>query len=314
MSAGRYIVTGGAGFIGRHVTAGLLAQGAAVVVVDDGSAGLPADIPGSQPLRGDIRDPSVMQAAFDLLPGADVIHLAALHHIPTCIAEPRRALDINVTGTQTVLDAARHAGTKRVVLASTGAVYGWNDQAVTEEAPTGPTDVYGISKLTNEQQGAVWAAETGACVRIARIFNAIGAGDPHGHLIPDILKRLLGGSVSSLPLGALTPRRDYLHVSDIAAGLIALVKEPSDLPVDTFNLASGAATSVEELALRLMRLVGRTVPLESRDDLRRRRDRPVLWGDPGKAARLLGWQVQFSLDDALRDVIAAAPLTAEAVL
>lgn len=305
----RYLVTGGAGFIGRHVAQKLLARGGDVTILDDGSAGLA--LPGASErltvIQGDIRDPAAVAQA--LPPDATIIHLAALHHIPTCTADPGRTLSINITGTQVLLDAAAKTGARRLVLASSGAVYGWQDAALAEESPLAPSDIYGISKRTNEDQAALWAGQTGASLRIARIFNAIGPGDPHGHLIPDILKRL-GEDTDVLPLGALTPRRDYLHVEDAAEGLIALADDPAPAAIEAYNLCSGTALSVEELARRLMALAGRSLRIESRPGLLRPSDRPLLLGDPAKVEQHLGWAPKRSLEEALSAIMERLPARA----
>lgn len=303
---GPYLVTGGAGFIGRHVVKALLDRGEDVTILDDGSAGLPLPATGGRltVIQGDIRNADAVARAMPQ--GALILHLAALHHIPTCTADPGRTLAINVLGTQILLDAASKAGARRLVLASSGAVYSWQEVAVSEEAPLAPTDIYGISKRTNEEQARLWSQQSGASLRIARIFNAIGPNDPHGHLIPDILNRLeQSGEV--LALGALTPRRDYLHVEDVAAGLLALADDPGVMSVDTYNLCSGKALSVEGLARRLMELAGRSLRIESRTTLLRPADRPLLLGDPTKTAAQLGWRPQRSLEDALRAIIASHP-------
>jgi len=301
-----YLVTGGAGFIGRHVVQKLLTRGGDVTILDDGSAGLalPAASDRLTVIRGDIRDPAAIGQA--LTGPATIIHLAALHHIPTCTADPGRTLSINVTGTQVLLDAAAKVGVSRLVLASSGAVYGWHDEALPEDAPLAPSDIYGISKRTNEDQTTLWARQTGASLRIARIFNAVGPGDPHGHLIPDILKRLIEAT-EALPLGALTPRRDYLHVEDAAEGLIALADDPAPTAIEAYNLCSGTALSVEELARRLMGLAGRSLRIESRLGLLRPSDRPLLLGDPTKTARDLRWTARRNLDEALTAILERLP-------
>jgi UDP-glucose 4-epimerase len=302
----RYLITGGAGFIGRHVVQKLLTRGEDVTILDDGSAGLalPAANERLTVIRGDIRDPAAVAQA--LAQPATVIHLAALHHIPTCTADPGRTLSINVIGTQVLLDAATKIGAARLVLASSGAVYGWQESALAEDAPLVPSDIYGISKRTNEDQAALWARQTDSSLRIARIFNAVGPGDPHGHLIPDILTRL-EEKAEVLPLGSLTPRRDYLHVEDAAEGLLALADDPAPTAIEAYNLCSGSALSVEELARRLMSLAGRSLRIESRAGLQRPSDRPLLLGDPTKTTRNLGWTARRSLDDALAAILERLP-------
>lgn len=298
----RVLVTGGAGFIGSRLCAAL-AGTASLLVLDDLSAGTtPAP---SVPLaRADIRDAAAVDAAFAGFRPEIVVHLAALHHIPTCLAEPQRTLAINVLGTQAVLDAAARHGATRFVLASTGNVYAWRDGPLDETAPLGPRDIYGVSKETNERQVRLWAEGGQRSARIARIFNTIGPGDPHGHLIPDLLARLDAtppGGV--LRLGNAGSRRDYVDVADVAAGLALLAEAPAAAPgdesVEIVNLCSGRDHSAAEIALALAALRGIPVTLDSDPALRRAGDRPSQLGDPGRMAARFGWRARRGLEESL---------------
>lgn len=306
------LVTGGAGFIGSRVVAGLAASGRPVVAFDDGSAGLPLPAPTSfsLPIRGDVRDEAAVDAAMRAVKPRLVVHLAAIHHIPTCTAEPRRALDVNVVGTQTVLDAAARHGCRSVVIASSGAVYRWDDGALPETTPLEPRDTYALGKLTNEHQLAVWVRRGYGRGRVARIFNAIGVGDPNAHLIPDVLRRLAGASSSGpgqplrLPMGNIESRRDFIHVDDVADGLLALAEDDDATPLAAYNLCSGRDFSVRQLVERIVAKLGMRVEIEVDPKLLRGDDRPSQLGTPELAAERLGWRARRSLDDALADIIA----------
>lgn len=305
----RVLVTGGAGFVGRRLVP-LLARRGAVLIVDDLSAGLPPPepLPGVSFLRGDICDAEFMAAAIaDFAPDA-LVHLAALHHIPSCEADPRRAMHINVVGFQTVLDSCARAGCGHAVLASSGAVYGWADAPLAEDDPLQPRDVYSSSKLANEYQLAVWADRTGGSGCIARLFNVIGPQDPNGHLIPDILRRLgeaRTGEVLQLRMGNLGSRRDFVDVQDAAAGFAALLDKAPRQPKQTcvYNLCSGAEISAEEIARGLTREAGIEAEIVSTPDLRRPIDRATQLGNPARTAREVGWRATRSLGDSLADIV-----------
>lgn len=303
---GPVLITGGAGFIGRRLVAQLVDRGWPVRLVDDLSVArdFPA-WPGVDCQHLDIRDPAAMATAC-----ADVeavVHLAALHHIPTCRAEPRRAVDINIVGTQTVLDAMPRG---RVVLASTGAVYAWQDGPLGEDAPLDPSDIYAVTKATNERQAALWAEQPQRSLRIARIFNVIGPGDPNGHLIPDVLNRLAAaptdGSALALKVGNLAPRRDVIDVEDVASGLVHLLSDADGPDAPTvYNLCSGREVDVRTLIETLAACRGIPVRLTPDPALMRSGDRPSQWGNPERMAERFGWRATRSLADSLTAIVRA---------
>jgi UDP-glucose 4-epimerase len=301
------LVTGGAGFVGSAVVRALAARGTPVLVVDDLSAGAP--VPAGVPfVRADVRDPAAMADAIGRARPDAVLHLAAIHHIPTCEADPRRATDVNVVGTQTVLDAAERAGVGRVVLASSGAVYAPADGPLAETAALAPVDVYATTKIANEHQLAVWTARTGGTGIAARLFNVIGPGDTNAHLVPDVVGRLTGargpgaGPVP-LALGNLASRRDYVHRDDAAEALVALLD--GDVPPGfvAANVCTGRELSVAEVAGHVARLLGIAVAIGSRPDLRRRIDRASQRGDPTATRDRFGWTARRTAEDALAAVV-----------
>lgn len=302
----KVLITGGNGFIGRRVVAKLRDRAVTVTIFDDGSAGMP-NAAGVTVIRGDIRDTDAVTAVLAQADADAIVHLAALHHIPTCNADPRRALDINVVGTQTLLDAAAAQRVGTVVLASSGAVYDWHDRMLDEEAPVRARDIYATCKLANEQQLAIWADAHGRRGRIARLFNVIGPGDPNGHLVPDILGRLAAidiGSTGCLRLGGLDRRRDYIDVEDAADGIVALIANADAAPISVYNLCSGIETSVQQMAEKLARTTGRQIVCESDPTLVRRQDRPSQLGSFARAASCLGWRPASTLDDTLKRIVA----------
>lgn len=237
----RLLVTGGAGMLGRRVVRQWREAGGDVAVLDNLSSGLSMPPEASLAVVGDLCD---AKTVADLLaswrPDA-ILHLAAVHHIPTCEMQRAHCLDVNVVGTERLLAAAESAQISRLVIASSGAVYAWQEGPLSElSSPLAPCDNYALSKSCNEQQLKFWSARGAHIGRVARIFNAVGHDDPNAHLIPEVLKQLRQSSDGCIRLGNLAPRRDYLHADDIARGLIAMLHDPrTDIPFDVFNLCSG---------------------------------------------------------------------------
>ena len=298
------LVTGGAGFIGSRVVRLLVELGCRVIVVDNGYVGLPLPEASDRvvPINADIRDRDRMKQVFAEHKPDGVLHLAAVHHIPTCEKEPYLAFDVNIMGTQSVLEAAQEAGTKNVVLASSGAVYAWEEGSLVEAtSPTGATDVYSITKLADEYQAGGWADRVGARVHIARLFNTIGSGDPNGHLIPDILEQI--ASAESQPiirLGNTKPKRDYIYVDDVAAGFVAILSNILEGEArEIFNLCTGNELSVAELVALMGTIMGKDVQIENDPSRFRKIDRLQQLGDPTKLQKRTGWAAAWSARDAL---------------
>ncbi|WAH57626.1 NAD(P)-dependent oxidoreductase [Pseudomonas silvicola] len=301
----RLLVTGGAGMIGRRVTRQWRAAGGEVAVLDDLSSGLPMPEQASLAVRGDLRDGQTLNALLrDFRPDA-VLHLAAVHHIPTCEAQRAHCLDVNIVGTERLLAAAEQAGIQRVTIASSGAVYAWQEAPLQElDSPLAPCDNYALTKHCNEQQLRFWAQRGAGIGRVARIFNVIGHDDPNGHLIPEVLKQLREGGEGLVRLGNLSPRRDYLHADDAARGLIALLQDTrTDVAFDALNLCSGREHSVEQLVEQIAGILGQPVRIEVDPARKRRVDRPSQLGDPARTLALLGWQPQWPFEEALRRVL-----------
>lgn len=302
----RVLITGGAGFVGSRLVP-VLAARAEIAVIDDLSVGLPMPaLAGVACHRTDVRDRDAVAEVVNAFRPDVVVHLAALHHIPTCQSNPSQAMSVNVMGFQAVLDACTAAGCGKVVLASSGAVYAWADGALDEDCAMAPCDVYSASKAANEHQLAAWSAATGGAGIVARMFNVIGPGDPNGHLIPDILGRLHGAGPGPvrLALGNLTTRRDFVDVGDMAAGLAALTAHPVR-GVGVFNLCSGRDHTSADIARLLAAELGVEVDIVSDPALCRRIDRPRQLGNPAKTAAALGWRTERPLQHSVAAIVEA---------
>ena len=302
------LVTGGAGFIGSRVVPRLEALGVNQIVVDNlyVNMPLPEARSGVVPIEADIRDRVVMQTIMKEHQPEAVLHLAAVHHIPTCEREPHLAFDVNVMGTQTLLDAAANNGIPDVVFTSSGAVYQWLDGPLVEDkTPIGATDVYSITKLAGEYQATGWAGRVGGRAHIGRLFNTIGTEDPNGHLIPDILSQLSAGVPEVvIQLGNTKPKRDYIHVNDVADAFVALLRGLKAGPdIDYFNICTGKELSVAELVTMMGDLLGVAVKIENDPTRFRKIDRLQQLGSPEKIATERGWKAKISARDALAQIM-----------
>lgn len=298
------VVTGGAGFIGLRVCKYLLEYGYRVHCVDNlyTGVGSPEPLNGLEFYNLDIRDGKKIEQLMGDYSCDGVIHLAAIHHIPTCEQNPSLAMEVNVVGTQNVLNAMKVAGVNHIVLASSGAVYDWNDMSLAESAAVKPNDVYSISKFTNENQGRVWSAAVGGKVVSARIFNTIGHDDPNGHLIPDILSQL--GSLeqdSLIKLGNVEPRRDYIHADDTARALVASYRSMAQFKdYEVLNVCSGEEYSVRDIVSAIGEALGINIEIQVDPERIRKIDRPSQLGSNNKIKELCNWAPEHNFNAAIR--------------
>jgi UDP-glucose 4-epimerase len=304
----RLLVTGSAGFIGSRLVPRLLAQGGRVLGFDDLSLGQPAPLAADAFAfqQGDVRDAAAVRAAFERFRPTHLVHLAALHHIPTCDAEPVRAVDVNVVGTQVLLDAAQDVECGRVVFASSGAVYDWCDGPLTPgRTPLRPRDMYSVSKVANEHQLAVWQEKTGGTVAVARVFNVVGPHDRNGHLIPAIVAQIdRARGRCTVRLGNTTTRRDYVYVDDVAEALARMTTADLAAGLHTFNVGGGSEYSVADLVERVAAIAGVQCDIVADPARRRVVDRPGQLADISATTERLGWRPQTAIDDALRRTLA----------
>lgn len=304
----RFFVTGGAGFIGSALTSLLAESGHDVVVYDSLVRGRREYVahPRVILVEGDVRDGAALASAVSANRPEHVVHLAALHFIPDCIARPAETRAINVDGTAHLLAACRIGGIRSIALASSAAVYAPFAGACEEAStPLGPSDVYGESKLENEKQGRAHHEATGTSVALLRIFNAIGPRETNPHLVPHVLESLR--TSDRLSLGNVHPKRDYIDTRDLATAITAVTLAARGC--DAFNVGTGSAHSVAEIIALLGEKLGRPLTIETDPKRVRATDNPLLLADVGKMRRELGWQPRHALGSSIDELILYYGLT-----
>lgn len=298
-----FLVTGGAGFIGKALANYLVNGGHGVRVLDDLSAGSERGLdPRVVFSRGDVRD---IPKLWALLRGVDcVYHLAARVSVPESILYPVEYNLVNVGGTVSLMTAIRDAGVRRVILASSGAAYGEQPhQPVAESAVMRPTSPYAVSKLAAEYYvqaiGALWKIES----VILRIFNAYGPFQQlppsHAPVIPRFLKQALNGG-SLVLFGSGKQSRDFVYIDDIVRAL-AYAATTQQIDRAIINIGSGTAVTMNELVDEIETLTGERVHRLFNDDEPSGVSRLV--ADISLASQLLDWTPQVSLGDGLRRIL-----------
>ncbi|MFE1318920.1 UDP-glucose 4-epimerase GalE [Kitasatospora phosalacinea] len=294
----KYLVTGGAGYVGSVVAAHLLEAGHRVTVLDDLSTGFAAGVPeGAEFVRGRIQDAGeVLDSSFEA-----VLHFAASSQVGESVADPEKYWRNNVAGSLELVSAMRKAGVGKLVFSSTAAVYGEPEEVpIKESARTSPTNAYGATKLAVDHLITSEAIAHGLAAVSLRYFNVAGAygrygerHEPESHLIPLVFQAALGQRPHIAVFGEDYPTpdgtciRDYIHIADLAeAHLLALdAAKPGEHLI--CNLGNGTGFSVREVIESVRRVTGREIPVQVAD--RRPGDPAVLVAAADRARDALGW-------------------------
>jgi UDP-glucose 4-epimerase len=312
------LVTGGAGYIGSHTVAELLAAGEEVVIVDNLYQGHREAVLGGKLYVGDIRDAEFMDRVFKENEIDAVIHFAANSLVGESMQLPAKYYHNNVYGTLCLLEKMNQYNVKYIVFSSTAATYGEPEQVPIQESDrTLPTNTYGETKLAMEKMMRWFDTAHGIKYVSLRYFNAAGAHEsgrigedhaPETHLIPLILQVPLGkrehisifGDDYATPDG--TCIRDYLHVTDLAdAHILAVNHLRAGGESNVFNLGSGTGFSVKEVIDVAREVTGHPIPAVIQP--RRAGDPATLIASSEKAKKVLGWKPKR---DDLREIISTA--------
>jgi UDP-glucose 4-epimerase len=289
----RVLVTGGSGFIGRHVVADLREAGATVRIVDlkehpDPSVDL---------VQGDIADRDVLERAFD--GGCDgVVHLAAVTSVLKSMEHPELTFRTNVEGTHALLEGARAAGVTSLVFTSTNAVTGPMDApAITEKATLKPLTPYGATKAAGEMLMSAYTASYGVRCTMLRLTNAYGPGmQAKDSIVARLMRAIRLGSTFEI-YGDGTQVRDYVHAADVTAAVrLGLGDERWSGPM---VIGTGRSLSVLEVIEALRAVTG--TDLEVRHGPARPGEMPAVIVDPARALAA-GWSPQFTFEQGLAGV------------
>lgn len=299
----RYLITGAAGFLGSALANRLVSEGHVVFGLDDLSTGDPKKLVSSVKFSmGDVNDRSKL---WTLLQEVDcVYHLAARVSVPESMLYPCEYNQVNVGGTVTLMEAMRDVGVHRVVLVSSGTVYGNQPtQPVNEHAIPNPRSPYAVSKLSAEYYvktiGSLWGIET-VCLRV---FNAYGPGQHapavHTPVIPGFLRQAWeNGTIVVHGDGNQT--RDYVYVDDVVKAMLAAATAPG-INLSTINIGSGTETSIRELVHEVLEVTGGNpeVVYNPRNEGGLSR----LCADIGLAREKLGYKPVTTLPDGLKKTL-----------
>ena len=310
MTQDRYLVTGGAGFIGSHIAERLLGMGAYVRILDNFSTGYERNVtPLSEAhpetlevLRGDV---SLLEDCRRAMEGIDyVFHEAALASVPRSLEDPIATHRANATGTLNILLAAREAGVRRAVYAGSSSAYG-NVATLpqTESQPPSPLSPYALSKLMGEEYGRLFQAHFGLSVVTLRYFNVFGPrqdpDSPYAAVIPIFVRKVLRGEPPEVH-GDGRQTRDFTYIANVVDANLAACHAPEASGV--YNIACGTQTELLEILENIQRILGTNIEPIHADP--RPGDIRHSLADISRARRDLGYEPKIGLAEGLEPTVA----------
>ena len=302
ISRNAFLVTGGSGFIGSHVVDRLVAEDAGAVTVFDNrirEENLTEVLASGRvrTIEGDVTDPAQIRAAAEGVAG--IFHMAVLPLGP-CTEDPRRCVEVNVTGTLNVLEAAHEAGVQKVVFSSASSVYGDTNETMDESHPLGARTMYGASKIAGEYFVRAFRDLYDLDYVILRYMNVYGPRQ-EGGLVINVLRRIQSGERPTI-MGDGSASFDFVHVADVASANVRAMA--SDVGEGAFNVGGGNEVTVRQIVDRLLESTGSELEPEIRSDQVVPMTRRV--GSSEAAMQALGWRPELDLERGIADVVAKA--------
>ena len=307
-----YLVTGGCGFIGGHLSHALIAAGHRVTILDNFSTGRREAAPANATiLKGDITDSKIVAHAMQNIDGC--FHLAAIASVAKATEDWVGCHRANLTGSINIFDAAR-AGKIPVVYASSAAVYGANsDLPLNEKSSTAPLSAYGADKLACELHARVARGIFNVPTLGLRLFNVYGPGQSPDSMYSGVISIFITKALADQPLalhGDGSQTRDFIHVGDVVAHFIAAMEllhgnspdRSAVLPI-ALNVCTGRMVTIREIADQVIKASGKNsklIPLPPREG-----DIPASLGDPALTIKTLGIQAICDLQTGLAETVTA---------
>jgi UDP-glucose 4-epimerase len=300
----KYLVTGGAGFIGSHIVRSLLKQGAEVRVLDNFSSGKRENLGGLgiEIIEGDLRDAfRVAEAVRDV---EIIFHEAAFVSVPESMEKPQECFDVNITGTSILFEAARKASVKRAVIASTAAVYGDSTaMPLVEDTPLKQLSPYAVSKRVTEMYAELYTRSFNFEVVALRYFNVYGPrqrpDSMYAAAVPIFIRRLLDNKPITI-FGDGGQSRDLINVRDVVQANLLAARHP-DAPGQIFNVCTGVETRLLDL-LDILYGTFPNAPMHIHSEPRAG-DIYRSIGTPKKAMNVLEFRPQVTLAEGVKEVI-----------
>lgn len=305
----KFLITGGAGFIGREVVKQLLKEGNKIVVIDNLSFGRLENIkefknsPNFKFYKEDILNYDKIKEIIMVEKAKIAIHLAALHYIPYCNEHQDEAMNVNVNATYQLFFYLAKAGIEKILFASSGAIYASEESELVEnkDLPQ-PVDIYGLTKLLGENICEYFSRNFKLKITAMRFFNTYGPYETNPHLIPEIIKQLKAGNYNLL-LGNIKTKRDYIYVEDLANAICELSLSKDDKLFEIINIGTGLEHSAEEIIECIERLIGKKINILIDQNRIRKNDKMHQIASLDLAKAKINWRPKYKIDEGLKKLL-----------
>jgi UDP-glucose 4-epimerase len=298
-------VTGGCGFIGKHLINKLIKGNYFPIIIDDLSN---SSLKSIKKYRHQIL--FIKQSILDLKgienklmqfnPYA-IIHLAALHYIPYCIKYPQKTKEINVQGTKSLLVLAKNLKIDKFIFASSAAVYSPAERAHKETDKLKGIDIYGKTKISAEKLIRYFSKKIRTKFIILRLFNVYGPDDIIPHFIPSIIEKTMKSS--DISVGNIETKRDYVYVDDVADAFICALNKKNGNNIEIYNIGSGIQYSGLKIIQLISKIMKKKIIFNKNPKLCRKIDRKYLFADNKNAFNYLNWKPCVGILAGLRKTI-----------
>ncbi|MDD5193315.1 MAG: GDP-mannose 4,6-dehydratase [Candidatus Nanoarchaeia archaeon] len=316
----KIMITGGAGFIGSNLAKELAEEGHEVIVIDDFSYGSMLNLDNNGESRVEIHNISICdEKILEIMKGVDyVYHFAAISCLPICLSQPAYTTNVNVAGTLNILEAARLNNIKRVIFASSSAVYENNEKfPLKEEDDVNPFSIYGVQKYSGELFCKAYRKLYGMDIVILRFFNVYGPNQDYTRQKPPVMSSFIRELIKGkgpIIYGTGEQKRDFIFIGDVTALNKKLIEKES-AKNETFNVGSGKTYSVNEIYTAIERILKTGIkPLRReaselyegiknietgmsiKKEMIAKENNKFTEADTSKAKRLLGWEPKMDLE------------------
>ena len=301
----KIIITGGNGFIGKELLKIINKKKYLIHVLDSNIK--KNKVNGSiRYLKSDITDLKSLKKIIKKIKPDYFVHLAAIHHIPTCEKNRQLTQKVNIIGTENLLQCLNNLPPKKFIFASSGAVYDWEKNKLDEKkTKIKPRDNYSLTKYAGEKQLRLWIDKNKKTkIILARIFNTIGPNDPNSHLIPDIINQInFRSKKSKISLGNITTKRDYIDVRDTASCLNLMINRKITTNFEIFNICNQVSYSVKDIVKNIEKVLKKKIIIKIDPKKKRKIDRPNQTGSNKKIKKFLNYKIKHNLNSSIKNIL-----------